>query len=131
MLYSDYILDLKDFPAWMIADACKKYRQNAENKFFPRVAQLIALIKPQWYEMTHKLKTIEKLIFAVGDFQKEEERLTDKDWQSAKVACETPEEKPVTPESKAQRTIAAMRQEGAAPEDIIQFAQMAGVQLDA
>lgn len=127
-MYKDYIFDLKDYPAWMLAEACLKYRRDPNSQFFPRVAVLIALIKPRWHEITHKLKTIEKLLLEVGDYkQREERRLEQADWDKLKQACVSPEPKPETMQEKAQRTLDAMRKEGALAEDMKAFAEQMGV----
>lgn len=45
LLLEDYVDDLSDYPAWAIQEACRTYRRDPDNKFFPKVAVLIDLAK--------------------------------------------------------------------------------------
>jgi len=57
-LMLDYIDDLSEFPAWAIDAACKAYRRNAANEFFPKVGVLIKLCK----EIVEPVKQDQKVI---------------------------------------------------------------------
>lgn len=83
MLYEDYIQDLQQYPAHLLEAACREYRRNVENRFFPKVSELIALVNPKWLELKSKLATIEKILSGRTEKPKSEP-ITDDMWQSLK-----------------------------------------------
>lgn len=44
-LMKDYLADLSGYPADIIELACVEYRRNGQNLYFPKVGQLLELIK--------------------------------------------------------------------------------------
>lgn len=62
VLFNDYLDDLSPYPAQMIAEACREYRLDPKNTFFPSSAQILALVNQRWYPVNKRLKTIERLL---------------------------------------------------------------------
>lgn len=60
-LVSSYISDLEKFPLDLIIHACNEYRYDSANKYFPKIAQLIAMIRPSLYMKKSKLERLKKL----------------------------------------------------------------------
>lgn len=90
MLYEDYIDDLGKYPADMIRQACVDYRHNAENQFFPKVAQLMALINPKWLELKHRHGLIDGLLNKIPSvIAKQEKRIPDEAWAELRREIET------------------------------------------
>jgi hypothetical protein len=61
-LLDDYVNDLAKYPIDLIRIACVKYRQNANNLFFPKIGQLIELISDPWYDRKWQLTKMQKLL---------------------------------------------------------------------
>lgn len=62
VVMEDYLEDLEDLPADLLDEACKRWRRNAANKFFPRAAELKAQISYDWCQRRMQLRRIEALL---------------------------------------------------------------------
>lgn len=59
----DYCIDLKDYPIKLIAEACQKYRTQAEgNEFMPNAGKLKALMADKWHKMKFLRSRIDKIL---------------------------------------------------------------------
>lgn len=43
----DYLADLESYTAADIDEACKEYRRDVTNKYYPRSAELLAILNPR------------------------------------------------------------------------------------
>lgn len=69
ILLEDYIEDLAEFPASIIAKICKEYRIDPKNEFFPKSAKLIDKCKVAIYPLLKKRRTIQE---ALSDTERRE-----------------------------------------------------------
>jgi hypothetical protein len=61
-LLEDYVEDLSIYPIDLINDACKAYRRDGKHQFFPKIGELLTLIKEHWYPRRSRLQRINTLI---------------------------------------------------------------------
>jgi hypothetical protein len=64
ILMNDYLEDLSIYPIDIIEQACVDYRRDKNSLFFPKVGQLLGLIREKWYERKYKLQKLKKLLEA-------------------------------------------------------------------
>jgi hypothetical protein len=64
LMLEDYINDLAEYPKDILENACIEYRKDGRNLFFPKVGQLIALVKQPWQLRKEKLHKLKKLVEA-------------------------------------------------------------------
>lgn len=64
LLIEDYIEDLQEFPRTSIALACKSYRSDPANVFFPSSGVLAALANRNIAPVTRRISAIEKILSA-------------------------------------------------------------------
>jgi hypothetical protein len=60
-LLEDYIEDMSPYPTWAIVEACRHYRKNAENQYFPKVAVLVESLRGKCERnqmMRHNIRNI-------------------------------------------------------------------------
>jgi hypothetical protein len=62
VLMDDYLEDLSIYPFDLIEQACLEYRRDKNSLFFPKVGQLLGLIKGKWYARKYKLQKLKKLL---------------------------------------------------------------------
>jgi hypothetical protein len=118
LLFEDYLDDLGPYPASEISVACKEYRLNPENRFFPSSGWLVLRVKDLTYPLRHKLATIEKILNAKPEAPKE--RVPAEEWEKLRRNLGA-ELRAADPKEKAAATIEAMRKAGAPEADIEAF----------
>lgn len=64
LLFEDYIEELGKFPAEILKDACRAYRNNPQNMFFPKVGQLIELCQTPFRKLLRKLNALNQILSA-------------------------------------------------------------------
>ena len=64
LLMRDYLNDLSPYPPDIIKEACLEYRHNGQNLHFPKIGQLLELVKKRWYQRKYKLQKLKKLLGA-------------------------------------------------------------------
>lgn len=64
ILINDYLEDVSIYPLDIIEQACIDYRRDKNSLFFPKVGQLLELIKERWYPRKYKLQKLKKLLDA-------------------------------------------------------------------
>jgi hypothetical protein len=52
-LMADYLEDLGHIEPERVEAACRQWRRNPENKFFPKIGELLELLKPEWEPRSH------------------------------------------------------------------------------
>lgn len=62
ILINDYLEDISIYPIDIIEQACIDYRKCEKSLFFPKVGQILALIKDKWYKRRYKLQKLKKLL---------------------------------------------------------------------
>lgn len=61
LMMDDYLEDLNFIPSDILANACRRYRQSIENKYFPRSAELRELAKEELVVRTMQYKKLCKI----------------------------------------------------------------------
>jgi hypothetical protein len=115
LLFEDYLDDLSPYPANAIAEACKEYRLNPENRFFPSSGWLLAKAKEITYPLRRKLSIIEKILDAKPEPRREP--VTAEAWANLRKNLGA-ELRTADAKSKFDATIEAMRKAGAPEADI-------------
>lgn len=86
LLLEDYVDDLAQYPAHMLNKACRQYRLNPENRFFPKVADLIALISPEHAPLNREMRIILDILEKIPETHRiEPPRPSHKDWDDLKA----------------------------------------------
>ena len=62
LVITDYLQDLGPYPIDLIKKACRDYRCKNDSGFFPKISELIKLIKPAYYERKCHLKRLRILL---------------------------------------------------------------------
>ena len=73
-LIKDYLADLADYPRDLIEMACNEYRRNTENQFFPKIGQLLKLIRDPWFKRKGKLSRLRKLLEVSNQAYEEDQK---------------------------------------------------------
>jgi hypothetical protein len=63
MLLLDMLEDLEGYSPEKLRDACRQYRTNPENRFFPSSGQLIGIMRP---EPQRRLQTFKSSMYGIG-----------------------------------------------------------------
>jgi len=121
LLLEDYIEDLSDFPEQAVLDACKEYRLDPDNKFFPKSAVLVSLCKNKIYPLNKKIKIIKEAMQEADRVP--EPRLSEEQIRALTADLRRSLTADITAEEKIQRTIDHMRSAGASEKDIQEFAE--------
>jgi hypothetical protein len=124
VLFEDYLNDLKEFPAFAIAEACKEYRLSPENRFFPSVGWLVSRSKDATYPLRHKLGTIQKILRA--EPPKIKKSVTAEQWAELRQNLGASLSGEIK-ERKLEATVEAMRESGAPQGNIEAFLKAEGV----
>jgi hypothetical protein len=125
LLFEDYIEDLGRFPADIVAAACREYRLDPANEFFPKAARLIAACGGKYSVLGRRRKTI--AVALEEGKRMSERRLSDAELKAMMERVREIEIPQPTPKEKIAATIEAMRKAGAPESDIAEFAASQGV----
>jgi len=64
VLFEDYMEELGKFPHDILQGACRAYRNNPQNTFFPKVAQLLELCQTPYRKLLRKLNALNQILSA-------------------------------------------------------------------
>jgi len=62
LIMEDYFEDLGGIPADLLQYACKQYRQNHENQYFPKASALLKLVKEAFSDRKKEMRAIDKML---------------------------------------------------------------------
>jgi hypothetical protein len=124
VLFEDYLDDLVEFPSSAIAAACKEYRLNPENRFFPSIGWLVSRSKDSTYPLRHRLKIIERILSA--EPPKPQRSVTAEQWAELRRSLGA-EMRGASKDLQRDATVEMMRKSGAPEADIEAFLKAKGV----
>jgi hypothetical protein len=70
ILLSDYVEDLSFSPLDLLLEACREYRRNPANQFFPKIGELLQPTKEKWCARKWQLIQI-KIMIAKAEYTQE------------------------------------------------------------
>jgi hypothetical protein len=83
-----YLEDLEELPFCVVKEVCKIYRRSSkpEDRFFPEIAQILAIGGPILWEMKKKLERLKKLLDEANKPKQEELTAEQKEAQRERIA---------------------------------------------
>lgn len=121
LLIEDYLIELQPYPITAIEQACRKYRSNAVNVFFPSLAILLALVKQEVAPLHSRLHAIAKVLSAQPEAEPPAGQLSpavEEQLRALKSGATTPR---FTDAQRIENTVAYMREQGLPQQDIDAF----------
>lgn len=83
-LYEDYLDDLAPYPAWAMFDACKAYRREPRNEFFPKVSVLLTEVKRLTFDLRRKCNVICNILDEAPYNEESRGEIKASDWEKLK-----------------------------------------------
>lgn len=69
ILMKDYMNELSLYPIDIIQYAYLEYCRNESSIYFPKIGQLLGLIKKRWYQRKYKLQKLRRLLEVSHQYQ--------------------------------------------------------------
>lgn len=61
-MMEDYLEDLEHVPADLLQDACRRYRRNPSNRFFPKSADILLIVAPGIRARRMQFERVKKML---------------------------------------------------------------------